>query len=377
MTLPDPHPDAETAQSLWIGTYAGGGGAGVYPLSATGMLGASYTDACNASFGTYSPRFNLHYLVDEQDDGALGVHRHTDSGWVRLAHVPVDGAAPCHVALDRTQSCIATANYASGSVSLFRLDPASGLPIARPMVHANDGSGPDPERQQSPHAHWVGFGLDNRFLYVADLGTDEVLAFAVDTERGALGEPHTAFKAAPGSGPRHLLFHEQHPRSAYLACELDSTLVALDVDGPDLKPRASLSTLPANWHGPNILAHIGANAAGDRLYVSNRGRQHRSLRSRRRRRPDPPPAYRQRRRIAALLYNLGRGTSDDRRPRTRSARDDARYPARWDARPDRFRGARTRRRVRLRRLAHAGDRQRELEPINPPRSVLVEGWHAA
>jgi 6-phosphogluconolactonase (cycloisomerase 2 family) len=271
MTLPDPHPDAETAQSLWIGTYAGGGGAGVYPLSATGMLGASYTDARNASFGTYSPRFNLHYLVDEQDDGALGVHRHTDSGWVRLAHVPVDGAAPCHVALDRTQSCIATANYASGSVSLFRLDPASGLPIARPMVHANDGSGPDPERQQSPHAHWVGFGLDNRFLYVADLGTDEVLAFAVDTERGALGEPHTAFKAAPGSGPRHLLFHEQHPRSAYLACELDSTLVALDVDGPDLKPRASLSTLPANWHGPNILAHIGANAAGDRLYVSNRG----------------------------------------------------------------------------------------------------------
>jgi 6-phosphogluconolactonase (cycloisomerase 2 family) len=271
MMLPDPRPNAETAQSLWIGTYAGGGGAGVYPLSETGTLGAPYTDARNASFGTYSSRFDLHYLVDEQDDGALGVHRRTDSGWVRLAHVPVDGAAPCHVALDRTQSCIATANYASGSVSLFRLDPASGLPIGQPMVHANDGSGPDPERQQSPHAHWVGFGLDNRFLYVADLGTDEVLAFAVDTERGTLGEPHTAFKAAPGSGPRHLLFHARHPQSAYLACELASTLVALNVDGADLKPRASLSTLPTDWHGANIVAHIGANAAGDRLYVSNRG----------------------------------------------------------------------------------------------------------
>jgi 6-phosphogluconolactonase (cycloisomerase 2 family) len=271
MTLPDPHPDVKTAQSLWIGTYAGGGGAGVYPLSETGTLGAPYTDASNASFGTYSSRFDLHYLVDEQDDGALGVHRRTDSGWVRLAHVTVDGAAPCHVTLDRTQSCIATANYASGSVSLIRLDPASGLPIGQPMVHANGGSGPVTERQQSPHAHWVGFGLDNRFLYVADLGTDEVLAFAVDTERGALGEPHTAFKAAPGSGPRHLLFPARHPKSAYLACELASTLIALDVDGPDLKRRASLSTLPTDWHGPNIVAHIGANAAGDRLYVSNRG----------------------------------------------------------------------------------------------------------
>ncbi|MGC5797070.1 lactonase family protein [Sphingomonas sp. NFX23] len=269
MTRPDPHPD--TAKFLWIGTYAGGGGMGLYPLDQIGTLAAPYADARNASFGTYSSRFDLHYLVDEQDDGALGVHRRTASGWVRLAHVPVGGAASCHVALDRTQSCVSVANYASGSVSLFRLDPRSGLPVGQPIVHANDGSGPDPERQQSPHAHWVGFGLDNRFLYVADLGTDEVLAFSFDAERQTLGTPHVALKAVPGSGPRHMLFHEQHTQSAYLACELDSTLIALTVEGRDLKPRASLSTLPAGWHGANIVAHIGANAAGDRLYVSNRG----------------------------------------------------------------------------------------------------------
>jgi len=271
MTLPDTRPDLETTRLLWIGTYAGGGGAGVYPLSRTGVLGAPYPNARNASFGTYSSRFDVHYLVDEQDDGALGVHRRTASGWVRLAHVPVGGAAPCHVTLDRTQSVIAVANYASGSVSVFQLDPRSGLPIGQPTVHPNSGSGPNPERQQSPHAHWVGFGLDNRFLYVADLGTDEVLAFSFDAERQTLGTPHVALKAVPGSGPRHMLFHEQHTQSAYLACELDSTLIALTVEGRDLKPRASLSTLPAGWHGANIVAHIGANAAGDRLYVSNRG----------------------------------------------------------------------------------------------------------
>ncbi|BCA62071.1 hypothetical protein HMP09_1305 [Sphingomonas sp. HMP9] len=271
MTSTDTLSDPETTRSLWIGTYAGGDGAGVHPLSMDRRLGAPYPDALNASFGTYSSRFDLHYLVDEQDEGALGVHRRTASDWVRLAHVPVDGGAPCHVAMDRTQSCVATANYTSGSVSLFRLDPASGLPIGRPAVHANSGSGPNAERQQSPHAHWVGFGLDNRFLYVADLGTDEVLAFAVDVERGTIGTSRTAFRAAPGSGPRHLLFHARHPQSAYLACELDSTLAALDVQGSDLKFRTSVSTLPVGWRGANIVAHIDANSAGDRLYVSNRG----------------------------------------------------------------------------------------------------------
>jgi 6-phosphogluconolactonase (cycloisomerase 2 family) len=278
MTSPSLSHAVADAQSLWIGTYVGGGGAGLYPLGPGARditVGSPYRDAANASFGTYSSRFDLHYLVDEQDDGALGIHGQFASGWIRVARVTTGGAAPCHVALDRTQSCVAVANYASGSIALYRLDPASGLPLDPPLYHANAGSGPDPERQRSPHAHWVGFGLDNDFLYVADLGADMVVAFPFDAERGTLGPAQTALTAEPGSGPRHLFFHARHPKSAYLACELNSTLMALDVVAGALHPRATLSTLPADPHGldqgPNIVAHIDANAAGDRLYVSNRG----------------------------------------------------------------------------------------------------------
>jgi 6-phosphogluconolactonase (cycloisomerase 2 family) len=274
MILP-PKSHVANARSLWIGTYAGGGGAGLYPLSCEApdmTVGTPYSDAPNASFGAYSPQFDLHYLVDEQDDGALGAHRRSAAGWIREARATTGGASPCHVALDRTQSWVAVANYTSGSIALYRLDPVSGLPLAPPLYHANTGSGPDPERQRSPHAHWVGFGLDNDFLYVADLGADMVVAFPFDAERGTLGSPHTALVAAPGSGPRHLFFHPRHPTSAYLACELNSTLVALDVFGGELHRRTTLSTLPSGLdQGPNNLAHIDANAAGDRLYVSNRG----------------------------------------------------------------------------------------------------------
>lgn len=278
MTFAEARPDpsstsASVSGQLWIGTYAGGGGAGLYPLSIEAdrlVIGPADSAARNASFGVYASRFDTQYLVDEQDDGALGVYRRATDGWRMLASSSSGGAAPCHVALDRTQSCIAIANYSSGTTALYRLD-AAGLPILPADIHTAVGHGPDRERQTSPHAHWVGFGLDNRFLYVADLGADVVRAFAVDAKLETLGTPRIAFAAPPGSGPRHMLFTAAHPGTAYLICELSSTLMILDIDGADLRTRAALSTLPAGWQGANIVAHIDANAAGDRLYVSNRG----------------------------------------------------------------------------------------------------------
>lgn len=263
MTVPLP-----AAPRLAIGTYAGGGGRGVYAVADGWTLGDVYPAAANASFGTYSSRHGLHYLVDERDEGAIGVHRHGASGWEWLAHAKVDGAAPCHVALNHAQTALAVANYASGSMSLFRLDGA-GLPVEPPQIHANTGHGPNAARQEGPHAHWVGFSPDDRWLFQTDLGTDRILAFPIDDRR--LGPVRTAYVAPAGSGPRHLLLNPRHPGRAYLASELASTLTVLDRTDDSFRTRATLSTLPAGWHGDSIVAHIAANRAGDRLYVSNRG----------------------------------------------------------------------------------------------------------
>lgn len=264
---PDPLPDRGI---VCIGTYRGG----VIPLycaDGTWSVGEPYNAAKNASFGVYSARYDLHYLVDEQDDGAIGAYRSTRTdGWQQIARVAVDGAAPCHITLSPSESRLAVANYASGSVSLFTLNDA-GIPITPATTYANRGSGPNAERQRSPHAHWVGFSADEQWLYQTDLGTDEILAFAVD-----LAEPRTAFRASPGSGPRHVVFHPYLPEVAYLACELANTVTVLASnelasEGATLRARHVVSTLPSGHDGLNILAHIAINRAGDRLYVSNRG----------------------------------------------------------------------------------------------------------
>jgi 6-phosphogluconolactonase (cycloisomerase 2 family) len=265
----------ETTSSarLHIGTYSGAGGAGLHALNQdpTGgwSLGDAYPGAPNASFGAYSRRFDLHYLVDEVTDGWLRVLRN-DAGWQSLARVPTHGALPCYVSLDRDERWLAVANYGSGSLALFRLDPNTGLVGDPVALHENSGRGPVPDRQDGPHAHCAVFSPDGKWLYQTDLGTDEVLAFPFDPDRGLLGGCKLAFEAAKGSGPRHLVFHPHRP-FALMVSELASTLTLLDVDEGGLSKRQTMSTLPSSFNGDSLGGHVATNAAGDRIYVTNRG----------------------------------------------------------------------------------------------------------
>jgi 6-phosphogluconolactonase len=262
----------DAGMRLHVGTYADAGGTGLYPLAcASGewTLGEAYRPAPNASFGVCSVRFGLHYLVDEREEGALRVLRRAGGAWQPLARLPTQGSQPCHVALSPDEAWLAVANYGSGSVALFPLDPQTGLP-GDPVVRANHGRGPVTDRQDGPHAHCAAFAPDGKWLYQTDLGADEVLAFGFDRTRGPSGERKVALAAPAGSGPRHLLFHPHRPL-ALLVSELASDLTVLDVGDGALSVRQSVSTLPAGYRGESLGGHLAINAAGDRVYVSNRG----------------------------------------------------------------------------------------------------------
>lgn len=256
-----------------VGTYADGGGAGLCTLRHDEVNGWAVGEADpairNASFATYSARHRLYYIVDEQADGAVGVYRKTAAGLERVARVATLGAEPCYIALNHQEDMLAAANYGSGSIALFRLDP-DGVPFAPPVVRANSGAGPVADRQAEPHAHCVCFGPDDRWLYHVDLGTDQIIAYPVDRATRQLGAPAIAFAAPPGSGPRHLVFHPTLPL-ALLASELASTLSVLQVDGGTLVVRDTVSTVPDEGARASLCGHLTFDAAGARAYVTNRG----------------------------------------------------------------------------------------------------------
>lgn len=265
-----PRTPTPTAQ-LIAGTYAREGGAGVVPLiagRAGWTTGRAQAAIRNASFGVAAGRTGPRYLLDEQRQGMLGIY---DRNFRRLAAYPTLGADPCHAALSPDRSMLAVANYSSGDVAVWRLDPATGLPRGAARRIPHEGQGPNRERQAGPHAHWVGFTGDGAILHSVDLGADAIFAHRVDSGTGQPGETTTAYRAEAGSGPRHLARHPRLP-VAYLVAELANTVTTLQPrDDGTFTARDTVSTLPRGHAGASAAAHIAVNAAGTRLYVSNRG----------------------------------------------------------------------------------------------------------
>ena len=266
-------PACATAQAgdlkLYVGTYSSEAAKGIYPLAYTAAtdswtLGGAIAAIENASFGVYSPASKHYYLLNEKDDGRVGIY---DPSWRQSYEVSSQGAAPCYAALDPTGGYLAVANYSAGNIVVYKIGAEGGLEQP-PVIRQNTGKGPDMNRQEGPHAHWVQFHGDH--IYSVDLGTDQVLGYSFNAATGAVGQAFEAFKAPAGAGPRHMAFHPDGVH-AFLVMEMGNKVVVLRKVNDRFEAVQTLSTLPEGFMGHSQVAHITLNAAADRLYVSNRG----------------------------------------------------------------------------------------------------------
>jgi len=81
------------------------------------------------------------------------------------------GDGPCYISYHPSSKTVYTANYSSGSVSVFKTEKdGSLLPVAQHLVYK--GSSVNKVRQTSSHAHSAVISPDKKSLFVVDLGTD-------------------------------------------------------------------------------------------------------------------------------------------------------------------------------------------------------------
>jgi 6-phosphogluconolactonase len=190
-----------------------------------------------------------------------------------LNQLPALGEDPCYISFDKTGKYVLVANYTSGNVAVFPILPDGKLGEHAALVTDSGTTGPNKERQEGPHAHWIETSPDNRFTLVADLGLDEVLIYKFDATRGSLtpNDPPYA-KLKPGSGPRHLAF-APNGKYVYVASELASTVTALSYDAQSgaLAEIHTTPTLLPRFLGENDVAEIAVHPTGKFIYVSNRG----------------------------------------------------------------------------------------------------------
>ncbi len=186
-----------------------------------------------------------------------------------LGETSSGGKGACHLDIDPAGTTVAVANYSDGNIATIRLDP-KGIPTSAVTIIRNQGSGPNPSRQQSPHAHGVYFNRLGTHLFVPDLGIDKVLIYPFDAATSKLGAPLPCLTTAPGAGPRHMAFSPDE-KNAYIINELDNTVLTALHENGALKPLATLTTLPAGFSANNSTAEIEVSADNRFVYASNRG----------------------------------------------------------------------------------------------------------
>jgi 6-phosphogluconolactonase len=215
------------------------------------------------SFVARHPDRPVLYAVNELAEGAVSAFTMAPDGTLTARGTwPTGGAEPCHLIVAPDGGQLLVANYASGSVASFALDP-DGLPSHRADLVAHTGSGPHPQRQTSAHAHQVVAAGEG--VLAVDLGADTVFGYPLDPRTGALGHPGVLASLPSGTGPRHVLVRDG---VAYLVGELAGTVTAFAV-GPE--GWLELGTLPASTVEGGYPSEIAASADGRFLYVANRG----------------------------------------------------------------------------------------------------------
>jgi 6-phosphogluconolactonase len=270
---------------LYVGTYTNADSKGIYGYrfnAASGQLSSLGLEAetVNPSFLTADRARTFLYAVNEvpQYMGAQGgavtafaIDRRSGK-LSRLNDSSSRGADPCYISLDKAGHYVLVANYTGGNVAVLPILKDGRLASAS-VFEQDSGSGPNHERQQGPHAHWIETTADNRFALVADLGIDKILVYHFDPGSGALtpNNPPAANLEA-GAGPRHLTF-ARNEKFAYVINELQSAITAFAYDSAQghLQAFQTISTVPRDFHLPNTAAEIQVHPNGKFLYASNRG----------------------------------------------------------------------------------------------------------
>ena len=274
---------ASSEQRLFVGTQTSVTSKGIYAYSfdsATGELKQTglAAEAEMPTFLALSPDREVLFAANEinqfegKKSGAISsfaVNRQTAT-LTKINQVSAGGPGTCHVSVDHTGRCAFAANYGGGSAASFSVDKAGKLSDAVSFFQYT-GSGPKPQ-QKGPRGHRVTVSPDNKYLFVNDLGLDEIHVYGLDAATAKL-TPHDppAWKAEPGSGPRSLIFHPNR-KWAYCVNEVGSTVNALAWDASKgiFTTLQLISTVPEGHEGPSAPSDVVMDRSGRFLYVANR-----------------------------------------------------------------------------------------------------------
>ncbi|HVX06713.1 lactonase family protein [Humibacter sp.] len=150
------------------------------------------------------PTLDRLYAASELPDGTIDTYAVEPDGSTRLIAQTATGSSPAHIALGVVDGTtfLFTSHYFGGCFAVHRVDDDGTVGELLDLVDRRPAAGPG----RTARAHCAVFAPDGRFVYGTDLGTDQVLTYAIDAETGKITEVAAASTPAD-AGPRHLALH--------------------------------------------------------------------------------------------------------------------------------------------------------------------------
>ena len=202
------------------------------------------------------------------------VHSRRNGTLTFLNSMLTNGKDTTHLSVQPSGQYLFAASYTSGDFQVFLINADGSIgDMTDNFPSVGNGTGPNPDRQEGPHAHQILTDLDGNHVFGVDLGADKVNVWNLDSGSGKLIPNTVPFAPiASGSGPRHMAFHPDR-QHAYVLSELASSVTVLDYDPVRAAFiwKQTISTLPPDFTGTNTTAEIRIHPSGRFLYNTNRG----------------------------------------------------------------------------------------------------------
>ena len=268
--------------TIYVGTYTrkeghvDGKATGIYQLKMnveTGKLKIIDTikGTINPSYLAIHPNQKYLYAVNEIADGnrigTITTYNIESGKAQKINEVSSKGDAPCYISIDRTGKFVLVANYME-TIASYEIEKDGSLSEAVDVVeHKRERAAVF--RQETGHPHIILPAMNDKTLFVADLGLDEIFHYELN-EKGEFTKVAIT-ETVPLSGPRHLVFHPIYSK-CYVLNELNITVEVFETKAAN-EPFERIQMI-------NTVGDIDENVApsaiklhpsGKFLYVANRG----------------------------------------------------------------------------------------------------------
>ncbi len=179
----------------------------------------------------------------------------------------VHGDSYVHIGGD--EEFIIASNFYGGTFVVLRVNNGKIIRLCDEIQHTK--TGPVPRRQECSRMHFAGFTPDKKYLYVTNLGGDEIVFYTLNRDSGKVSQVEDmTIHTTPGSGPRNVVFNCLG-NIMYVVNEISNDIDVYNYDNGVFTNIQKISTIPNDYSEFTATAAIQITSEGKYLFVTNRG----------------------------------------------------------------------------------------------------------